>query len=209
VQTSRTFCLETRSLRRNEITAEVMARISSVLRGGDYLEAWLVYTLGPVLFSSKPGAVLSLCRGCGPVGLWLAEGEKRVKKLGLEFRTLRKCGDGVCVYFYDRLKTEKWFEREDNASLLSEFGYSGKNLDADIDRLVGLYATGCPDEIGIFLGIPAEEVRAFSALRRPPIKLIGYWQVFVDPEKSLRKFAEYDSAALYAGRKILKACEVF
>ncbi|CCJ33178.1 hypothetical protein CAAU_1094 [Caloramator australicus RC3] len=55
------------------------------------------------------------------------------------------------------------------------------------------YTLSCPHEIGIFLGIPLEDVMAFINDEKD-FKLCGYWKVFGDVERAKKIFNEYDRA---------------
>ena len=49
-----------------------------------------------------------------------------------------------------------------------------------------------PHEIGIFLGYPLWDIRAFIETPRRKAKLTGYWKVYFDPEGALRRFRLFD-----------------
>ena len=53
-------------------------------------------------------------------------------------------------------------------------------------------AGGFPHEIGLFLGYPAEDVRAFQARGGAGCKLCGYWKVYHDVEEARRQFRRFD-----------------
>ncbi|NLO91693.1 MAG: DUF3793 family protein [Elusimicrobia bacterium] len=183
--------------------AEVMALMAR-LRGRELLSAWLRYFLGATLYASKPGTLLSVGEACGLAPAWRAHGPECVRRLGLEFRVMHSCRDAQCVLFYRPAALRGFLALANNAAYLRECGYGGLDLNACLDRLSRRFAGGCPHELGVFLGIPAAEVRAFSSPFRPAAKAAGYWQVFVDLKNSLEKFAEYDTAFRRACREVLE-----
>lgn len=175
------------------------------LEGPEFLRAWLRYFLSATLDAGKPGTLLSLGEVSGLASLWREHGAQCMGALGLEWRQLHSCPNAVCVLFYRSEVLSGWLAEEDNAALLSEAGYDASSLENALDTLAGHFTHGCPHEIGIFLGIPAEEVRAFTAVPRPRLKAVGYWQVFGDIKTALSRFADYDMAFRRAGLELLKA----
>ena len=49
-----------------------------------------------------------------------------------------------------------------------------------------------PHEVGIFLGYPLWDIRAFIENPRQKAKLTGYWKVYFDVEGALRRFQLFD-----------------
>ena len=49
-----------------------------------------------------------------------------------------------------------------------------------------------PHEVGIFLGYPLWDIRAFMQNPRREAKLTGYWKVYYKVEKARAQFQKYD-----------------
>lgn len=58
-----------------------------------------------------------------------------------------------------------------------------------MERLRG--GGGFPDEIGLFLGYPPEDVRGFIENKAAGCKCVGCWKVYGDAEAARAVFAKY------------------
>ncbi|MGE4384974.1 MAG: DUF3793 family protein [Endomicrobiaceae bacterium] len=182
---------------------EVLSHISR-FEGKYFLSAWLKYFLSPTTVSSKPATLLSLSKIYGLQDLWNLYGKECCKELKINFHHLHHCKNATCVLFYKEDILAGWINKKENKVLLAEYGYHGSSLEESLCLLEERFKRGCPDEVGIFLGIPAVEVRAFCSNIRPPIKKTGYWQVFVDLKTSLKKFKDYDAAFKKIGEELMQ-----
>ena len=117
---------------------------------------------------------------------------------------MHSCQNASCVLFYKKDILTEWLNLKENKILLTEYGYPNVSLEENLCFLKNRFKQCCPDEVGIFLGIPAVEVRAFVSPVRPPVKKTGHWQVFVDLKTSLKKFKDYDAAFKKIGVELLK-----
>jgi hypothetical protein len=56
------------------------------------------------------------------------------------------------------------------------------------------FSCGCPHEIGVFLGYPLPDVRAFVRNKGRNYLLNGYWKVYTDVSYAVRMFQAFDQA---------------
>lgn len=185
------------------IEAKVLAHILK-FKGRHLLAAWLKYFLSATIASSKPATLITLSQIHSLSSLWQEYGRECADELNINFKVLYSAGPAVCVLFYKKEVLESWINKRQNANLLASYGYQNLSLDESLKKLSLRFNNGCPDEVGIFLGIPAVEVMAFAMPNKPPVKNNGYWQVFVDLNSSLKKFKAYDNAFKKTGRSILQ-----
>ncbi len=187
-----------------EITClEVLAHISH-FEEKPFLTAWLKYFLSATMVSSKPATLLSLSKIYGLKNLWSIYGKECCNDLKINFRHLHHCQNATCVLFYKEDILCGWINQKENKILLAEYGYHGCSLEGSLCLLEERFKGGCPDEVGVFLGIPAVEVRAFCSAIRPPVIKTGYWQVFIDLKTSLKKFKDYDEAFKKIGKELMQ-----
>jgi hypothetical protein len=74
-------------------------------------------------------------------------------------------------------------------------GYESGSIEYALEVLEHRYAaSGCPPEIGIFLGIPLKDVMGFMGLSSLENTKCGMWRVYGDPAASERKMDEYRNA---------------
>ena len=74
-------------------------------------------------------------------------------------------------------------------------GYESGSIEYVFEVLERRYAaSGCPPEIGIFLGIPLKDVKGFMGLSSLENTKCGMWRVYGNPAASERRMDEYRSA---------------
>ncbi|MCX7903408.1 MAG: DUF3793 family protein [Caloramator sp.] len=158
-----------------------------------YIISQIVYYASPTIFSSKPSTIINFNNIDSSFYKMLpsikAELQKNFRLYTYElFKESNRC----LVLFYKKELLLNVFR--ENISFLSSFGYKyDMTLNQILNLLKEKYALSCPHEIGIFLGIPKEDVVAFMTNNKN-FKLCGYWKVYSDEEKAKRIFAEYDRA---------------
>ena len=126
--------------------------------------------------------------------LWKENRHIISKKLGVDFLELREKEDSILVYFYDKRRLINKLRQININKFLYEFGYEFsddyktylvklKERFEEFDR--------CPNEIGIFLGYPINDVRDFNC-NRCDCKFTGYWKCYNNVSSSLKAFRRYD-----------------
>lgn len=166
-------------------------------KGKDYLFCIIGYHLAPVLEKQKPAVLLSFHNTRRNLfHLWKKykttfPSSKRLKYLEITTGLQR-----ICVFFYNPQLLCLTLKQKETANLLQEFGYTADmTLDECLIHLKARYnATGCPHEIGAFLGIPAEDVIGFIANKGKNFKDCGYWKVYDDPCRAKKIFNHFEEA---------------
>jgi hypothetical protein len=80
-------------------------------------------------------------------------------------------------------------------NFLEIFGYRKEvSLEAKLEQLRERFncICPCPHEIGIFLGIPLEDVKGFILKPETECLLNGYWRVYSNLESAKLEFKRYD-----------------
>ena len=76
---------------------------------------------------------------------------------------------------------------------LNNFGYrQDMDFNECMDHLKKRFENVFPHEIGIFLGIPLEDVKIFIEFPERECLLRGYWKVYFNLEEAKDKFKKYD-----------------
>ena len=124
--------------------------------------------------------------------------------LRLEFRILKREPHSALVLFHAPEALRKVLAERAVRGFLSRRGYpSGPDIDPVLSRLESEFAAGgFPHEIGVFLGYPLKDVAGF--LHREQLRPVcrGDWQVFGNPERSLRLMRRYRFWESFAARII-------
>ena len=159
----------------------------------DYLYIYLKYHLAPVVEGLKPSSILNMAKGLEEK--WKKHGLEIIQKLELEWAFLRRGEDKCILLFYRRDLLTYLIECEEIKNYLQKESYHLVSVDTLITSLIHRYnQVHCPHEIGIFLGIPLEDVKAFKEEIKKPCLLKGYWKVYSHLESAKALFNAYDLA---------------
>ena len=125
---------------------------------------------------------------------------------GLAIRVI-DVGDGRALcYLYRPGQLRCVLAGEKESAFLAEQGYPDLRVEAAVDLLCARLAQGgaFPHEIGLLLGIPAEDIRGFIANQGARCLLCGYWKVYHDPQHAGAIFKAYDNAKKAVMRRIIE-----
>ena len=110
-------------------------------------------------------------------------------------RAVLFCGrrNRTLIYLYRPAFLVRDLRDPEAQELLRERGYRVENAAACLNRLaVRIAEEGeFPHEIGLFLGYPPGDVRAFIERGAKAPLITGVWKVYHDPEKAERIFEQY------------------
>ena len=115
---------------------------------------------------------------------------------GLQLVILRGCRKigGYLMYLYRPRDLHAALTCEENRAFLLRQGYSAEGSDQDyLRQLAGRLCLDAefPNEIGVFLGYPLEDVEGFIQNKGRNFTCCGYWKVYGDPCTAQRRFDSY------------------
>jgi len=182
---------------KKELLRQIILRINR-FRGVQGLMYRVAFRTAPTILGLKPSVLLVLnnCSGAA-FSLWEEHKEKICRELGLCFREIKKSPERATVLFYKPDILKRCLHQRENVEFLLKYGYT-RRMDLN-DKLVLLqerFQDGCPHEIGIFLGFPAEDVRDYITNKGTGALLCGYWKVYHDPRSALKVFRRFDLAKM-------------
>lgn len=160
-----------------------------------YLLALLRFSTAPTAIGGKIGTLVNLYSSKRDLCTCFKKYRDFLEEsLGLETFLLRENERGILVYFYHSKRLKKRLEKKSTMDWLVRQGYGenpGVNEALEILRMRFQRDGACPNEVGIFLGYPIEDVIAFAKHRRDE-KCVGYWKCYRNPGRSKMKFLCYD-----------------
>ncbi len=170
--------------------------IVNELPAEEYLLSMIAYGTAPVIREEKPSSLMTFTRaGRNLYELWNEYGLDVCSRLSLEYTQFRDTKDSVRVLFFKRTLLENCLNKKDCRDFLSRMGYTSKmTLEQCIAMLKERFEHICPHEIGIFLGIPVEDVTGFISHKGENSLLCSYWKVYHNPENALQQFRNFDRA---------------
>ncbi|MGI6512034.1 MAG: DUF3793 family protein [Catenisphaera adipataccumulans] len=113
---------------------------------------------------------------------------------GYRIMILKETNAFCLIYVYDRMKLEHMLSNAAIQNFLSTFGYEDFTVPGALHHLKrSMQEEEFPHEVGIFLGYPLQDVRAFlSPERNQKYLLVGYWKVYSRLRSNQKKFYRYD-----------------
>ena len=113
----------------------------------------------------------------------------------IEYYELKRTERNVIVLFFSRNRLSEVLKKRSVKRFLQGCGYESGSIEYALRMLEHRYAaSGCPPEIGIFLGIPLKDVMGFMGLSSLENTTCGMWRVYGNPAASERRMDEYRSA---------------
>lgn len=120
--------------------------------------------------------------------------KKTIKNSGVRIKLLKTNENCALIYVYRNSLLKNEVEKSETKIFLKENGYKKTNIKNLLNTLEKRVQSnsGFPHEIGIFLGYPLSDVKAFIKNKGKNYNCTGYWKVYENPNESLEKFALFD-----------------
>ena len=205
-------------MQRNKLTFEFL-KIYNKLQGQEILDAVLKWHTAPIIYSSKPSVLINLgnSQTSQLAQLWyqyrkdyLTESFSDLNELShsnnynfdndvynsLTFTPFMGANGSLHLFCYVTQRIEVICQDEDLRCFLRDIGYSLYQPEYCIARLRKLFFEGCPHEIGVFLGYPLADVKAFIQNKGKNYLINGYWKVYSDVPGAEKLFHSYNQAKI-------------
>lgn len=158
------------------------------------LEKYLLFTLSPVIGGLKPSSTITLSYDKKEYSIWSNYKKEFLEILKLKEIVLRKGTKAEIILIYNEENLLNCINKKDNMEFLNKLGYDlTLTLEENLDILVYRYEKyHCPHELGVFLGIPIEDVIDFMECSDKKCLMCGYWKVFNNYNNAKDIFNKYD-----------------
>lgn len=158
------------------------------------LEKYLLFTLSPVIGGLKPSSTITLSYDKKEYSIWSNYKKEFLEILKLKEVVLRKGTKAEIILIYNEENLLNCINKKDNREFLNKLGYDlTLTLEENLDILVYRYEKyHCPHELGVFLGIPIEDVIDFMECSDKKCLMCGYWKVFNNYNNAKDIFNKYD-----------------
>lgn len=132
------------------------------------------------------------------------EDEEHVKALFKESRIsydiLLKCEKRIVFFLYHKKQLQKYLLESKQQQLMKQLGYEESSLEEILKQVASRYQCYMsfkqqfPHELGILLGYPHEDVKAFIKNEGKDCLCTGYWKVYSNVNHAKKIFESYDQA---------------
>ena len=177
------------------------------LQDKEYIETFLVYNLSLVIAGIKPAITVTIKKNNQKLyNSWNDFGSCFLDNIDLKFIELRESNDSIIAMIYDEYMLEKELSQKSHMEFLFNLGYpSNASISDYLNILKNRYEKyHCPHELGLFLGIPFEDVKDFMECTTKKCLLCGYWKVYNDSNKAKNIFNKYDKVKEYTMKNMLE-----
>lgn len=177
------------------------------MKDKEYIENFLVYNISLVIAGVKPAVTIAFRKkNLRMYNTWNKMGKNFIKSLGLKYIELRENNESIVLMIYDENILEKELNKKENIDFLIKLGYLEKVI---IDEYIQILKTRynkyhCPHELGLFLGIPFEDVKDFMECTTKKCLLCGYWKVYNNSDEAKMIFNQYDEVKHYTIKNMLE-----
>lgn len=161
----------------------------------EYLFGVILYSIAPTLAGHKPSSIITLSGDNGNLySLWEKYGGSFWPDRSTDFYELKRTNDVISLLFYSKEKLVEVIYESKNLMFLYKLGYRADfSLEENLEVLKLRFEQECPHEIGIFLGIPLEDVISFIESPNQECLLSGYWKVYSNADYARQQFLNYDN----------------
>ncbi|HRX58809.1 MAG TPA: DUF3793 family protein [Eubacteriales bacterium] len=164
----------------------------------------IVQHCSPTLAGIKTGS-LFLCSYESEAGLRrdITQWNTRLGTKGVRFAALRARNGKALIYTYRVSRLKEALSNAENASFLAENGYPADHLEECLACLSERLSDqkNFPHEIGVFLGYPLDDIKAFIANGGANCKCVGCWKVYSNEQAAKKTFIKYKKCTQIYCRK--------
>lgn len=159
------------------------------------IEKFLLFNSSLVIADIKPSVTVNIKKNYGEnYKNWLEYGGEFLRRINLNYRTLKEDDNAVILLIYKDELLKNHIFKEKNRKFLKNIGYL--NIDS-VDYYVNFLRIRyqiykCPHELGVFLGIPVEDVIDFMDCNKKKCLGCGYWKIYNNYDEAIETFRRYD-----------------
>ncbi|TCK92809.1 uncharacterized protein DUF3793 [Natranaerovirga hydrolytica] len=166
------------------------------LDGLDYLLSVVSYNVAPTINDEKPSSLISFTvKRKNLFKLWNMYKEEVCNHLNLKYYVIKEKDNKVLVLFYKSETLKNHLKDDEYVRFLKNLGYTARmSLDDKLHYLKERFKIiNCPHEVGIFLGIPIEDVESFIENNGEGYIFYRYWKVYHNSQRAREIFDRYDN----------------
>ena len=156
-------------------------------------EEQMIRHCAPTLACMKSGSLFACpCATKEAVIDFVRNMNRRLKDKGLCILPFQNKSGRFLIYVYRPQMLEQDLQQHSAKALLEDCGYTCKNVNCCLRRLITRLAQeeSFPHEIGLFLNYPPEDVYGFIH-HKDEAKFCGYWKVYGDVDAAKQTFSRY------------------
>ena len=157
------------------------------------LELLMVHHASPTLAGIKTANLFQCKADCEQeISVCIQNWNRILNPKGICLTILKYESKRALLYLFRRRKLQTALSDTAHAEFLSRFGYDCQCMDKCLKHLKHrLQQRDFPHEVGVFLGYPLHDIKAFIANGGQHYQVNGYWKVYEKVEQANKTFMLY------------------
>ena len=153
----------------------------------------LVEQGAPTLAGLKTGNLFPLKTGGEDITPEIRKANRILSAKGIRLIPVKKTAKGVLLYLFRPDRLRKDLTCPEAVCVLKEKGYPTDNPDGCLTCLVRHFMQDetFPHEVGLFLGYPPSDVKAFMESPKDGYQCVGCWKAYSNQEEAQNTFRRY------------------
>lgn len=181
------------------------------IRDDESIKKFLLFNSALVIANIKPSVTVTIqktSKSC--YSNWLKYGENFLSDINLQFINLREDENSIILLIYKTNVLKNYLLKDDSLEFLINLGYKkSDDIEYYVENLKDRYEENqCPHELGIFLGIPLDDVKIFMECKDKKCLGCGYWKVYSNYDEAKRIFRRYDEVKDTAMKSIIQGLSI-
>ncbi|GAA0763344.1 DUF3793 family protein [Clostridium sartagoforme] len=175
------------------------------------IKNFLVYNSSLVIAGVKPSVTLTIKKSPeNTYESWIKYGKDFLENINLKSLCLREEKNASIILVYNENILKEHILKKENIEFLNMLGYKKEDSIYEyVQQLKERYQEfNCPHELGIFLGIPIDDVKDFMECSSKRCLGCGYWKVYSNYEEAKRVFKNYDEIREKTMKNILSGIPI-
>lgn len=136
--------------------------------------------------------------------------DRLLRPKGVRIALMRVSEKRALIYVYRQRQLASLLSREGVQQFLAEYGYTDFSIEACFSLLrARLLLDDFPHEIGVFLGYPLEDIRAFIRHKGGNCPYTGYWKAYTNIDRARYIFGLYKKCTADCCRRYENGTDIF
>lgn len=175
------------------------------LEGRAFIDALVAVNAAPTIRGKKPASLLNFnIESKNARQHWKQFGEAVCSSYQLDYFLLKEDSQNLLILLYRKPMLNSTVNHRRNRLFMQKMGYKADdNLEKKLHILKHRFSQICPHEVGIFLGMPVEDVEGFIHHGGQNCIYCRYWKVYDNIKRAELLFSLYDQARAYMASDVL------
>lgn len=139
----------------------------------------------------------------------IIEKNKLLNEKGIYFRILKLCATSALIYVYRKKQLQNVLAQKEIQNFLMEHGYVAFDLESVLQLIAEHFKKAeFPHEIGVLLGYPLSDIKAFIADTENKACYVGCWKAYSNEEYARKIFEKYKKCTAIYKMKLEQGVDI-